>query len=85
MPTVLHASPTRFTLGNPLLAQIPNRLTCGGYLPGQALPAGLIAHRLQTTTASVMAALDELAELGDVEYRAAGEHGPAYYLIGGLR
>ncbi|MFE8910904.1 hypothetical protein [Streptomyces globisporus] len=85
MPTSLRPSPTRFALDALLPAQIRHRLACGGYRPGQALPAGLIAHRLKTTTAAVMAALAELADKGDVEYRASGEHGPAYYLLGGRR
>ncbi|MEW1629754.1 hypothetical protein AB0387_20510 [Streptomyces sp. NPDC089173] len=84
MPTSLRPPPTRFA-ENSLLGQIRRRLSCGGYRPGQALPAGLIAHHLQTSTAAVMAALAELADMGDVEYRAAGEYGPAYYFLGGRR
>lgn len=64
---------------------IRQHLASGGYRPGQALPTGLIAHRLQTTTEAVEAAMTQLAASGEVEYRFAGEHGPGYYLPGGRR
>ncbi|MFJ1742558.1 hypothetical protein ACIOG4_28275 [Streptomyces microflavus] len=64
---------------------IRKRLASGGYRPGQALPTGLIAHRLQTTTEAVKAAMGELVASGEVEYRFAGEHGPGFYLPGGRR
>ncbi|MFI7087655.1 hypothetical protein ACIBUR_29175 [Streptomyces anulatus] len=70
---------------DPLPVQIRYRLASGGYRPGQALPTGLFALYLRTTPADVKAALAELAEEGDVEYRGAGEHGPAYYLPGRRR
>ncbi|MFH9561217.1 hypothetical protein ACH4K7_33290 [Streptomyces globisporus] len=85
MTTNLGPSPTWSAFDDPLPKQIRHRLSCGGYQPGQALPTGLLAHYLNTTTEAVMAALAELAEKGEVAYRFAGEHGPAYYLLAGRR
>ncbi|WP_327391430.1 hypothetical protein OG728_38805 (plasmid) [Streptomyces microflavus] len=85
MSLSVRPSPNRPSLDDPLPVRICHRLATGGYRPGQALPTGLIAHYLRTTPAAVKAALAELAERGDVEYRGAGEHGPAYYLPGGRR
>ncbi|MFJ5734018.1 hypothetical protein [Streptomyces microflavus] len=62
--------------------RIQHRLNSAGYSPGQALPTGLIAHRLQTTRGAVIDVLAELADRRVVEYRANGEHGPGYYLPG---
>lgn len=85
MSLSVRPSPNRPSPDDPLPVQIRHRLASGGYRPGQALPTGLIAHYLRTTTAAVKAALAELAEEGDVEYRCTGEHGPAYYLPGRRR
>ncbi|XMN04634.1 hypothetical protein ACK8N7_00445 [Streptomyces griseobrunneus] len=85
MSLSVRPSPNRPSPDAPLPVQIRHRLATGGYRPGQALPTGLIAHYLRTTPAAVKAALAELAQRGDVEYRGAGEHGPAYYLPGSRR
>ncbi|WP_217231273.1 GntR family transcriptional regulator [Streptomyces anulatus] len=64
----------------PLLHKVRQRLLTAGYVPGQALPAGLIAHHLQVPTRAVNKALSELARSGTVAYRQDGEHGPGYYM-----
>ncbi|MGW2105025.1 hypothetical protein [Streptomyces sp. NPDC001948] len=55
------------------------------YRPGQALPAGLIAHRLRVESADVNRALKELATAGVVVHQPNGPHGNAFYLPTGKR
>ncbi|WP_326681596.1 hypothetical protein [Streptomyces sp. NBC_01237] len=48
--------------------------------PGDAVPAGLIAHRLRISHTAVLEALAELADRNVVEHLPKGPHGPAYYM-----
>lgn len=68
---------------NDLAGAVYGYLTEQDYRPGQALPAGLIAHRLQAEAADVNRALEELAAADVVVHQPNGPHGNAFYLPNG--
>ncbi|MEV1042352.1 hypothetical protein AB0J01_37920 [Streptomyces sp. NPDC050204] len=68
---------------NGLAGDVYGYLTKQDYRPGQALPAGLIAHRLWAEAADVNQALEELAAAGVVVHQPSGPYGNAFYLPNG--
>ncbi|MFE3945888.1 GntR family transcriptional regulator [Streptomyces sp. NPDC059118] len=66
-----------------LVQAVREYLSQQDYRPGQALPAGLIAHSLDAESADVHQALRALAADGVVVRRPQGPYGDAFYLPGG--
>ncbi|MEU6313779.1 GntR family transcriptional regulator [Streptomyces sp. NPDC047014] len=89
---VLHTGslPTRLRPREPhprdraLHGAVRDRIHAGHYLPGQALPTGLLGEEFGLLPHHVQRALRFLAAEGTVRFDEQGAHGPAHYVPAAL-